>query len=198
MGRSSRQKADLNRDSVVAGASHVMRERGVEQSGIAEIMREAGLTHGAFYSHFESKDSLAVEACEYAFEVATNHWHAMLDAAEHGNGEVRSRVLDHYLSAAHRDDPRTGCPGAALASDAIRETEAGPFRAAYVAGIQGMTEAVERMMPTNLPKKARRQRALLTVATMLGAVTLARASGGHEFSDEILEAARQALLGAGR
>jgi len=195
MGRSSRQKADLNRDSVVAGASRVIRERGIEKSGIAEIMREAGLTHGAFYSHFESKDMLAVEACEYAFKVATEHWNTLLDAAEQGNGEVRTKVLERYLSAAHRDRPRTGCPGAALASDSIRETQTDHFRTAYTAGINGMTDAVERMMPPTLSKKARRQRALLTVATMLGAVTLARATRDHEFSDEILDAARQGLLG---
>ncbi len=196
MGRASRQQADLNRESVVAAASLVMRERGVDKSSIAEIMQDAGLTHGAFYSQFESKEGLAAEACAFAFDVATKKWNALVDDAEHGHGEVRAAVLERYLSAAHRDDPRTGCPGAALASDSARDSEALQLRAAYVTGISGMTDAVERMMPPTLSKKVRRQRALQTVATMLGAVTIARATKGSEFSDVILEAARHALLGA--
>lgn len=195
MGRSSRQQADINRENVVAGASLVFRERGIDKSGIAEIMNEAGLTHGAFYSHFSSKDMLAAEACAYAFDVATEGWNAMLDAAEQGNGEVRSKVLERYLSAAHRDTPRTGCPATALASDAMRDVENGELRTAYVKGIQGMAAALERMMPVTLSKQARSQRALLTMATMLGAVTIARATQGNAIADEILDAARDGLLG---
>lgn len=198
MGRASRHQADLNRESVVAGASRVMREHGVDKSAIAEIMLEAGLSHGAFYSQFESKEELAAEACAYAFDVATKHWNALVDNAAHGTGEVRAAVLERYLSAAHRDDPRTGCPGAALAPDATRDNEALRLRGAYVAGIAGMTDAVERMMPASLSKKRRRQRALQTVATMLGAVTIARATQGSAFSDDILQAAREALLGDAR
>jgi TetR/AcrR family transcriptional repressor of nem operon len=198
MGRSSRWKADFNRETIVAGASRVFRARGVEKSGIAEIMKDAGLTHGAFYSHFESKDMLAAEACAYVFNAVNEKWNAQLDHAGRGNGDVREQVLARYLSAAHRDDAGSGCPGAALASDAIHDEEGGAFRAAYGAGMGGMAAAVERMMPKTLSKKARRQRALLTVATLLGAMTIARATQGAAFSDEVLEAARAGLLGSAR
>ena len=194
MGRSSREKADLKREHVVAGASQLFRELGVDRGGIAEIMNTAGLTHGAFYSHFGSKEELAAEACAYAFNQATAGWNALLDAGGAEVGSVREGVLAKYLSASHRDNPAIGCPGAALASDAARDTPDGLLRKAYIAGLKGMTGAVERMMPVSLAAKMRRKRALHTIATMLGAITIARAVKGDPLADEILEAVREALI----
>jgi TetR/AcrR family transcriptional repressor of nem operon len=194
MGRSSREKADLKRENVVAGASQLFRELGVDRGGIAEIMSTAGLTHGAFYSHFGSKEELAAEACAYAFDRATAGWNALLDAADAEVGSVREGVLAKYLSASHRDNPATGCPGAALASDAARDAPDGLLRKAYTAGLKGMTGAVERMMPVSLAAKIRRKRALHTIATMLGAITIARAVKGDPLADEILEAVREMLI----
>ena len=194
MGRSSRVVADLKRENVVAGASLLFRERGVDRGGISEIMAAAGLTHGAFYSHFGSKEDLAAEACEYAFAKATAKWNGLLDAADAEIGDVREAVLAHYLSASHRDNPATGCPGAALASDAARDVPGGLLRKAYVAGLKSMTGAVERMMPVSLSAKMRRKRALRTIATMLGAITIARAVNGDPLADEILQAVREDLL----
>jgi TetR/AcrR family transcriptional repressor of nem operon len=194
MGRSSREVADLKREGVVAGASQLFRAQGVDRGGIAEVMRAVGLTHGAFYSHFASKEALAAEACQYAFDQATAKWHAMLDAAGPDVDAVRKGVLAKYLSASHRDDPATGCPGAALASDAGRDSPDGLLRKAYVAGLKGMSGAVERMMPASLSAKMRRKRALRTIATMLGAITIARAVRGDALADEILEAVCEEML----
>ncbi|MDB5989192.1 MAG: nemR [Herbaspirillum sp.] len=194
MGRSSREKADLKRENVVAGASRLFRELGVDRGGIAEIMSTAGLTHGAFYSHFGSKEELAAEASAYAFSNATAGWNALLDATGVEVSSVREGVLAKYLSASHRDNPAIGCPGAALAADSARDTPDGLLRKAYIAGLKGMAGAVERMMPVSLAAKMRRKRALQTIATMLGAITLARAVKGDPLADEILEAVREALI----
>ncbi|RXZ38062.1 TetR family transcriptional regulator [Oxalobacteraceae bacterium CAVE-383] len=194
MGRSSREVADQKREEVIAGASQLFREQGVDRGGIAEIMRAAGMTHGAFYSHFTSKEALAAEACEYAFSVATAKWHGLLNAEGADAAGVREGVLAKYLSASHRDDPATGCPGAALASDAARDAPDGLLRKAYVAGLKGMSGAVERMMPASLSAKMRRKRALRTIATALGAITIARAVKGDPLADEILEAVREEML----
>jgi TetR/AcrR family transcriptional repressor of nem operon len=194
MGRSSREKADLKRESVVAGASQLFRERGVDKGGIAEIMRVAGLTHGAFYSHFGSKEDLAAEACEFAFREATAKWNALLDASDAEISAVRQGILAKYLSASQRDNPATGCPGAALASDSARDNPDGLLRKAYIAGLKGMAGAVERMMPVSLSAKMRRKRALRSIATMLGAITIARAVKGDPLADEILEVAREELV----
>jgi TetR/AcrR family transcriptional repressor of nem operon len=194
MGRSSREIADLKRESVVAGASQIFRELGVDKGGIAEIMGIAGLTHGAFYSHFGSKEELAAEACAFAFNDATTKWNGLLDAADAEVGAVREAVLARYLSASQRDNPATGCPGAAFASDSARDNPDGLFRKAYIAGLKGMTGAVERMMPPSLSAKMRRKRALRTIATMLGAITIARAVKGDPLADEILEVVREELV----
>ena len=194
MSRSSRQEAELNRERMLIEAARVFRERGIDRTGIAEITNAIGLTHGAFYSHFGSKEALAAEATAHSFTRATNAWLSRLDRGQETLGEILTDVIAHYLSPAHRDEPGTGCPGAALATDAARDRAHGTLRSAFVTGIGGMIAALGRMMPGSLSPAARRERALVTAATMLGAVTIARATAGDALSDEIIAAARKSLL----
>jgi len=198
MSRSSRQEAEVNRERAVAEAARIFRERGVDRTGIAEVMGSIGLTHGAFYSHFESKEALVAQACEHAFTRATNMWLSCLEQGQDASGQILSDVIEHYLSPSHRDKPGTGCPGAALAIDAARDQPDGPLRGAFVAGIRGMISALARMMPASLSSAARRERALVTTATMLGAITIARGASGDALSEEILAAVRKTLVGGRR
>jgi TetR/AcrR family transcriptional repressor of nem operon len=195
MARSSQQEAEANRARMVTEAARVFRERGVDRTGIADVMGSIGLTHGAFYSHFASKDALAAQACEHAFTRATDTWLARLDHGQEPAGQILTDVIERYLSTAHRDEPGTGCPGAALATDAARDHPDGPLRGAFLAGIRGMVAALARLMPASLSATRRRERALVTVATMLGAITIARATSGDAFSEEMLAAVRKTLVG---
>jgi TetR/AcrR family transcriptional repressor of nem operon len=198
MARSSQQEADANRERAVIEAARIFRERGVDRTGVADIMGSIGLTHGAFYGHFESKQALAARACEHAFNRATDAWLARLERGEEAPAEILWDVIERYLSPTHRDDPGTGCPGAALATDAVRDLPGGVLRAAFTKGIRGMIGALARMMPASLSAAARRERALVTVATMLGAITIARATSGDDLSQEILAAVRKTLTSGRR
>ncbi|MBY4897163.1 TetR/AcrR family transcriptional regulator [Cupriavidus sp. AU9028] len=192
MPRSSRAQTQKNRDAIEAASSRLFRERGLNGVGVADLMAAAGLTHGGFYSHFDSKDALAARACELAFVESFDRWEArMRDAADAGT-DKRAAVADPYLSIAHRDRPGRGCPAVALAVDVGRESAEKPVRRAYAEGLQGLVERWAQTVDDPDPQ-ARHQRALAELSTMVGAVMLARATAGDALSEDLLAAARAAL-----
>jgi TetR/AcrR family transcriptional repressor of nem operon len=158
---------------------------------VADIMASAGLTHGGFYGHFESKDELASVACARAFEESASRWKAF---GEHGATEqaVLSALAKHYLSARQRDDPGLGCPAHSLAADVGREDASKPVRNAYARGLKTLVSVLMSYSKARRTKRERR-RALARMSMLVGAVTLARAVRGDPLSDEILEAAREHL-----
>ena len=194
MSRSSRQAAQVNRERAVVEAARIFRERGVDRTGVADVMASIGLTHGAFYSQFGSKEDLAAQACAQAFTQTTNSWLSRIEQGSEPPGQILANVIGSYLSLRHRDEPGTGCPGAALATDVARQPSDSPLREAFAAGISGMVSALGDMAPASLSPATRRDRALVTLATMLGAVTLARATSGDALSEDMLEAVRKALV----
>ena len=114
----SKAQAAENREGIVDAAARLYREKGLDGVGVAEITRDAGLTHGGLYRHFESKDALAREACLRAFEWTITPLDGLESSEADGAPATRLRALVHgYLSAAHRDHPGEGCPAAALAAD---------------------------------------------------------------------------------
>lgn len=194
MPRVSRAQAAQNRELIEATSSRLMREQGIHGVSVADLMQAAGLTHGGFYGHFESKDALAAEVCDKAFAESLERWQTRVARAGSATAG-RDAIVAAYLRSAHRDQPGSGCPTVALAVDVAREPADKPVHAAYVAGIQAQIEALSALAP-GLDPDADRREALLLLATLVGAQALARATRGDGISEEFLAAARTALLPA--
>lgn len=116
--RTSREQAAQTRERIVETAARLYRERGINGIGVADLMNEAGLTHGGFYKHFESKEALIAEACTAALEVTKAELQRKIAAAP--DHEALSTLVHTYLSKAHSDNPGLGCTIAALGPEAIR------------------------------------------------------------------------------
>src|SRR6195256_4694479 len=158
----------------------LFRQRGCDGIGVADIMKRAGLTHGGFYDQFASKDALAAETT--ARVLGKTGWQERLTGkADPSFGDV----VRAYLSPRHRDDPGTGCLISALGSDAARQPRA--VRRAFTDGVRGRIDSWLKLVPGR-SQAARREKALATIAGLVGALILARAVDDPALSDEILEA----------
>ena len=188
----SKAQAAENREGIVDAAARLYREKGLDGVGVAEITRDAGLTHGGLYRHFESKDALAREACLRAFEWTITPLDGLESSEVDGAPATRLRALVHgYLSATHRDHPGEGCPAAALAADAAR---AGPEMSEVFA--QGVERNIQRFMSVlQGDDAAKRTQTIVTLSSMVGALVLARATaaGNPALSEEILASLREQL-----
>lgn len=162
-------------DRIVQEASRLFRERGFEHVTVAEVMKRAGLTHGAFYSHFESKEALMVAAVEYAM-------HGILRGVRKSfpTLEGRRAYLDRYLTTKHRDEPGTGCVMAALSGEIRNEPE---VKGRFTENLKEIFSAMG----------GERREAMATLATLVGAISLARAVDDETFSREILRSVRKTL-----
>jgi TetR/AcrR family transcriptional repressor of nem operon len=174
---------------IVKKASVRLRERGAHGIGVADLMKDAGLTHGGFYAHFDSREALVVEAFAYAMDRSTERWRKL---AEQTPPEKRlATIVESYLTPLHRDDPGQGCAVPALGAEIARESP--KTRKAFAAKLEQMIEMIAAQIP-NVPRKAARKQAMASLATMMGTLVLARVAGTGEFSDEILAAGRDAVL----
>jgi TetR/AcrR family transcriptional repressor of nem operon len=194
MPRVSRKQAEENHEAVIDAASRLFKARGINGVSVPQLMAEAGLTHGAFYGHFKSKDDLAVAACEHAFAEKRELY---AEICERHDGDKRAALEDfvkRYTAKSHRDQPSLGCPVAALADDASRDEFKGPVRKVFAGGVESMVDGLQAMLGAR-NKTARRDEALADVAMLVGALVLSRATKGQPISDEVLEAARKAVLG---
>jgi TetR/AcrR family transcriptional repressor of nem operon len=178
----SRDQVVENRRKILAAAARLFAERGFETVSLAEVMNEAGLTHGGFYGHFSSKVDLVAQACAYA--VRPDESTEMQTLLEYSAG---------YLSAYHRDHRAEGCPFAALGSDAGRQ----PIEARHEL-TEGLRRMIDRLSQIAVGKNdvARRAHAITSFSTMLGALVLARMTDDPELSDEVLTANRAAMTKA--
>jgi TetR/AcrR family transcriptional repressor of nem operon len=185
----SGKKVAEHRAALVATARKLVQDRGFDGAGVAEISREAGLTQGALYGQFKSKDALAAEACRKAFSDGATAWRALADAAP----DDLSACLDAYLCQAHVEDVGSGCLMAACVSEVRRQN---PMIAqAFADGFAGMIEPIQdALSKTARPEKARAS-AIALVSAMIGSVALARAVAATEpnLAKEILAAARSEL-----
>ena len=189
--RVSRAQVAEHRQRIIEVASRRFRETGVGDTGIAALMEEAGLTHGGFYGHFDSKEALAVAAMEEAAERAVATWESRVARAP--DAPVQA-LLDGYLTTAHRDHPATGCAFVALAADAARHKHR-PFRRAFTHGLRRCVDVLQRALPGRNGRAARQQ-ALAMFSGMVGAILLSRAVNDAELSAEILSATRAWLARA--
>jgi len=180
MGYSHAQKEKTHK-RIVAIASKRFREEGLAGFGIADLMKEAGLTVGGFYKHFESRDELAAEALGDAFGV----WQRQKEAAESG-GQLFSfaNLVDEYLSDVHRKNPGAGCAFSALAPEIARSNKR--TRALTSEQVRKDLELIVGMLPGE-DKRAARSRAILTFSALVGAMSLARAVSDEALSREILK-----------
>jgi TetR/AcrR family transcriptional regulator, transcriptional repressor for nem operon len=191
MPRVSRAQAETNHQAIEAAASRLFRERGLQGVTVAEVMAEAGLTHGGFYAHYPSKDALAATACENAFALAADKWQRRIDAAA-APSEARHLIAERYLDAANCDPSVASCPTATLAADVARAGTDHPIHAAYVEGVRKQIETLAALGASGNPARDRAD-ACTRLATMMGALLLARACHGDPLSDEIAAAARARL-----
>ncbi|MGA9521776.1 MAG: TetR/AcrR family transcriptional regulator [Myxococcaceae bacterium] len=170
-------------EEILTSSVRLLRERGISGASVAEVMKNAGLTVGGFYAHFDSKESLVATALRRAFRET---WDVLL-RAENGEPDVIRRVLKRYLSRGHRDHPELGCVLPAVVGEATHAGE--PIRDAVVDVLETWSNDLEAHLQGD--KGTRRQRALALIALMYGGLSLARAVRGTKLSDEILEACRQ-------
>ena len=183
----SREQAAASRERILDAGTRLFRERGFDGIGVADLMREAGLTHGGFYGHFASKEELMAKACERALAKSAATWEAL--HARHGH-EALAAMADSYLSTRHRDNPGAGCIVAAVGEEAARHGPA--VRRAFTQGVGSLLDILARVMPGR-SRAARRDKALATFASMVGAIVLARAVDDPELSVQILEAVRDSI-----
>ena len=192
MPRVSREQSELNRAAIETAAARLFRERGIKGVSVADLMGEAGLTHGGFYGHFESKDALAALACAQAFEQSVALWQHRIETHAEPEQALAS-IARGYLSTRSRDAPGLGCPASALAADVAREPADAAVRVAYLQGLSQLVDLLATLQPGD-DAAAARQAAMAQFSLMVGAQMLARACQGHALSDQWLAAARQPLL----
>jgi TetR/AcrR family transcriptional regulator, transcriptional repressor for nem operon len=180
MGYSQAQKEKTHK-RIVAIASKRFREKGLAGFGIAELMKEAGLTVGGFYKHFDSRDELVAEAVSDAFGV----WQRQKEAAEDGGQSLSfEKLIDDYLSDAHCKNPGEGCAFSALAPELARSDKR--TRALTSKQVRDDIELLVTLLPGK-DRGAARSRAILTFSALVGAMSLARAVSDKAISNEIMK-----------
>jgi TetR/AcrR family transcriptional regulator, transcriptional repressor for nem operon len=183
--RVNRIQAAENRQTVINVASRLFRERGFDGIGLKDLMEGAGLTQGAFYKQFASKEDLAVEASRRALESASGRWS---DAAAGNPDDPLGAVLAFYLSGDHREEKMDGCPIVALGSDAARQGS--DVKAAFETGIKAHLEVLGRFI-AETGGEASSGKAMAILSTMVGAVTLSRVVNDPDLAQALLDAAAQ-------
>jgi TetR/AcrR family transcriptional repressor of nem operon len=180
--RVSKEQVAENRARILQAASRLIRERGISGAGVDALTEAAGMTHGSLYSQFGSKERLVEEALDCAIE-----------ASAHNMSEVPTLAsyVSKYLSAEHRETPGYGCPIAALCSEMPRQSKG--VRARFTAGLRGMMEQLSATMGSALKQRQRDEKALAAIASLIGALVLARAVNDRKLSDDILRATKRAL-----
>src|SRR5437762_5008691 len=179
---------EATHDRIVAAAARAIRRSGYNGTGVADIMKDAGLTHGGFYAHFGAREAMLAEAADRAGAEAVVA--SARIAASASPQRALLELVRAYLSKAHVEDVETGCPVAALGSEMPRQ--APEVRRAATRRIKEMIDLVARQSP-DWGQPDAHDRALVTVATMVGALILSRAVDDARLSDAMREAALKQL-----
>lgn len=180
---------EASHERIVEVAARAIRQTGYGGTGVADIMKQAGLTHGGFYAHFASRDAMLAEAIDRACAESVAKTAAVV--AEAPPAQALAAMLRAYLSKAHIDHPEVGCPVAALASEMPRQSP--EVRRVTTRRIKEMVDLVARESP-DWGQPGAHERALFTVATMVGAVMLARAVDEPGLSDSFCQSALAHLV----
>ncbi len=191
--RISKEEAETNRARVLAAAARLFREKGVDGIALADLMKEAGLTHGGFYNHFQSKEELAAAAFDAAFGAAIERLQRRITkAGPRGRRKALDHYVERYLARETRDRPGLSCPMATLGTDAVRHGAG--LKAKFAAGVRRYLDLFQELMPSTGPR--RRREAIATISALIGALTLSRACAGadDDLADEVLDAVRDELI----
>jgi TetR/AcrR family transcriptional regulator, transcriptional repressor for nem operon len=179
---------EATHERIVSVAARAIRRSGYDGTGVADLMKEAGLTHGGFYSHFASREAMLTEAANQACaESRANISSVMADAAP---DQALVSMIEAYLSAEHVTNVESGCPLAALASETVRQ--APEVRRITTRHIKEMVDMVARQSP-DWGQPGAHERALVGLSTMVGALLLARAVDEPALSDSLRQSAVQQL-----
>jgi len=187
MSRTPNSRKEETHERIVAAAARAIRKLGYAGVGVADVMKEAGLTHGGFYAHFDSRDALLVEALEHAGRDSSDVVrHAIEKRSAKGVSAFRAMV-ETYLADRHLASLETGCPVAALGCDMPRQSEA--VRKASAERVQRLIAGVRAALP-----HAPRAMANVVAGTLVGSLQLARALGDNAEGRAVLAAARKSLI----
>lgn len=181
MARYSPEHKEATRRRMIETAGRRFKSDGIDGSGIATLVADAGLTNGAFYGHFSSKDDLVAAVVAQQLEAQV----AVVNSLPAGLASVEE-YLQYYLSPAHRDDLAGGCPSAALLDEIGRCDVA--VREAYTAGAAAMVQAIARHLDNGDPEQTE-QRAIGLFSLLVGSLQAARAVTDPDLSDRMLAAA---------
>lgn len=191
MPRISKDKAARHRDEITGASASMLKQHGLRGVSISDLMGAVGLTHGGFYSHFETKDALILAAVDHAYDQTAQQW---LSRAEGKTAsEARAELLDHYLDMQHVQNVETGCPTAAFVGDMAREPMYSAVRLAFSDGVERLIKILASLEPGTTPT-ASRSKSLVDYATIVGTIVLARATEETLLSDELLAAAREHVI----
>ncbi len=188
MKRAANRSKEATHDRIVEAAARAIRRSGYNGTGVADIMNDAGLTHGGFYAHFKSREAMLAEAADRAGRESVALMERIVAAVP--PKQALSEMLKAYLSKAHVEGIETGCATAALGSEMPRQ--APEVRRAATRRIKEMVDLVARQSP-DWGQPGAHERALVTVATMVGALVLARAVDDARLSDAVRKAALKHL-----
>jgi len=191
--RVSRDRFAAHRQGILAAAGRLFRARGVEGVSVAEVMREAGMTHGGFYGHYASKTELAASACRHALAEGAAHWRRRAARARAEGADPVAAIAAAYLSMRHVNTPEQGCAIPSLAAEAART--GAPLRAALSDGVRELLAALAAELPGD-SEAAKQDAALGLMAAMVGGLVLARASDDPVLAERTLAAARRVVARA--
>jgi TetR/AcrR family transcriptional regulator, transcriptional repressor for nem operon len=190
MPRHSQEEKARSHERIVDIAAARIREAGTAAPSVTEIMQAAGLTHGGFYKHFESRDDLIAEAVDRTFADSQQATAAVIDGAD----DPLAAFVDWYVSAEHRDNPGSGCGVVALGGEVARADPR--VRAAYTDQVKRYLAQLEELLSGDDGEAdpVIRRQARVTLSTLIGAVLVARAVDDPALSDAIIADVRAALL----
>ena len=190
--RVSKQAAAENRRRILDAAATLFRQNGVDGTGVDAITEAAGLTHGAFYSRFESKEQVVAEALRIAFDESRELWARYSDGPD--NRRALETIIDGYLSPRHRDAIGKGCPVAALATDVARQPR--KVRTAFTKKLEEGLAVLAELVPAKTASR-RRDVAIQIYSAMLGALILSRAVNDDSLSRRMLGTVAKSLKTGG-
>lgn len=182
--RTASSRKEATHERIVEVAARAIRRSGYDGTGVADIMKEAGLTHGGFYAHFASREAMLAEAADRAGAEAVAASASIVAAAR--SEQTLHSLMQAYLSKEHIAEAETGCPMAALGSEMPRQ--APEVRRAATRRIKETIDLVARQLP-NWGQPGAHEQALVTMSAMVGTLILARAVDDPKLSDALCEAA---------
>jgi TetR/AcrR family transcriptional regulator, transcriptional repressor for nem operon len=183
--RASREVMAKRHDEIISQTSKMLRQRGIIGTSLADLMAAVGLTHGGFYKHFDSKDTLVAEATQRIFNEINSRFEERSRAQ--GPKAALKAYVDEYLTLSHIKHPELGCPIPSFAPDISRE---GPgVKGVFTTGLKTMLALIVEGL--SCPPAERQGKAMELMALLSGAVSMARATNDPKLSSEIITAARK-------